>query len=211
MTHCLSTLILCLGTAVAVPAAEEKKSATIADKTAEMKKLAGYFPLYWDEREGKLWLEIDRFEKEFLYLVSLAAGVGSNDIGLDRGQIGRTRQVEFRRVGPKVLLIQPNYGYRATTTDVGERRAVDESFAQSVLWGFKVEAEQEGRVLVDATSFYLRDAHQVAQPTLSSSSPAPATGSVPLIRAPATLVPATPTMPRRSVSRRKSGSSPVTG
>ena len=40
---------------------------------------------------------------------------------------------------------------------------MDESFAQSVLWGFKVEAEEGDRVLVDATAFFLRDAHGVVE------------------------------------------------
>ncbi|MCP5113240.1 MAG: DUF5117 domain-containing protein, partial [bacterium] len=127
-----------------------------------MKQLDGYFQLHWDESEGRLWLEVERFADEFLYLNSLAAGVGSNDIGLDRGQLGRSRVVRFERVGPKVLLVQPNYGYRATTENPAERRAVEDSFARSVIWGFEVAAEQEGRVLVDATGFCLRDAHDVS-------------------------------------------------
>ncbi|HYX42243.1 MAG TPA: DUF5117 domain-containing protein, partial [Pyrinomonadaceae bacterium] len=127
-----------------------------------MPKLDGYFPLYWDAGEGKLLLEIARFDQEFLYQVSLQTGVGSNPIGLDRGQLGNTHIVFFERTGPKVLLIEPNQRYRARSTDASERRAVEESFARSVLWGFKVEASEGDRVLVDATSFFLRDAHGVA-------------------------------------------------
>src|SRR6266567_4384358 len=92
-------------------------SQTIATKTAAMRKLPGYFPLYWDDKAGKLWLEIDKFDTEFLYVNSLPAGIGSNDIGLDRGQIGGSRIVRFERFGPKVLLIQPNQDYRAITSD----------------------------------------------------------------------------------------------
>src|SRR5215469_7812081 len=76
---------------------------TIEQKTGAMKKLGGYFPLYWDEQEGRLWLEISRFDDDFLYITSLASGLGSNDIGLDRGQLGDTSIVSFRRVGPKIL------------------------------------------------------------------------------------------------------------
>ena len=90
-------------------------------------------------------------------------GLGSNPVGLDRGQLGESRVVTFRRAGPKVLLVEPNYKYRAVTDRAAERRAVDESFAQSVHWGFKVEAEEGGKVLVDATAFFLRDAHGVAE------------------------------------------------
>jgi hypothetical protein len=136
---------------------------TIAARTANMRKLPGYFPLYWDERAGKIFLEIDRFDSEFLYVDSLPAGMGSNDLGLDRGQIGGSRLVKFIRSGPKVLLLQPNYDFRAINGSADERRAVEESFAQSVLWGFDVQAEEDGRVLLDATQFYLRDAHNIPQ------------------------------------------------
>ena len=88
---------------------------SISEKTKDMKKLPGYFNMYWDDSTGKLWIEIKNFDSEFLYVNSLTAGVGSNDIGLDRGQLGDQRIVSFKRYGPKVLLIQPNYSYRANT------------------------------------------------------------------------------------------------
>ena len=135
----------------------------IAAKTAGMKKIDGYVPIYWDTNSGKMFMEVSRLKQEFLYVVSLPAGVGSNPIGLDRGQLGRSFVVHFERVGPKVMLVQPNYRYRAITDDEAEKRAVADSFARSVIWGFKVEAESEGRILVDATQFLLRDAHQVSE------------------------------------------------
>jgi hypothetical protein len=142
---------------------DAKAPATIAEKTAGASKLAGYFNLYWDAKGGKLWLEIDKWGAEFLYQSSLPAGVGSNDIGLDRGQLGATRVVRFERSGNKVLLIQSNLDYRAVSDDADERRAVRDSFAESALWGFTVEAEDGGRVLVDATKFFLRDAHHLPE------------------------------------------------
>ena len=108
-----------------------------------------------------MWLEIDKWDTEFLFLESLSAGVGQNDIGLDRGQLGEGRVVKFQRVGPKVLLTQVNYGFRAQTEDLAERKAVEDAFAQSVIWGFEAAAAEGDRVLVDATSFYLHDAHHV--------------------------------------------------
>ncbi len=140
----------------------ESKVPTIAEKTAGAEKFPGYFNFYWNAREGKIWIEIDRWDTDFLYVNSLPAGIGSNDIGLDRGQLGNGRVVKFQRTGPKVLLIQPNYSYRAISENPDERRAVEEAFAQSVLWGFDVAAEEGSRVLVDASNFYLRDAHDVA-------------------------------------------------
>jgi hypothetical protein len=149
---------------------ENKPLPTISQKTRGMQAMPGFFNIYWDARAGKVWLEIPKFDSEFLYVVSLAAGVGSNDIGLDRGQFGDLDSqyihpehlVRFERVGPKVLLVERNLAFRAVTKNVDERRAVQEAFARSVLWGFKVEAEENGHVLVDATPFLLNDAHGVA-------------------------------------------------
>ncbi len=134
---------------------------TITEKTTEMKKYSGFFNFYWDAKQGKIWLEIANWDTEILYVNSLPAGVGSNDIGLDRGQLGSTRIVKFHRVGPKVLMIQPNYSFRAMSDNPAEQLAVQDAFAQSTIWGFKIAAEEKGRVLVDASDFYLRDAHNV--------------------------------------------------
>ena len=139
----------------------------IADKTKGMTAMPGYFPLYYDAKAGKLYLEVARWNSDFLYVNSLPAGIGSNDIGLDRGQIGGSMVVRFERHGPKVLLVQPNQSYRAITDDSLERRAVEQSFAQSVTAGFTVEAEEGDRVLFDATAFFLRDAHHIPE-TLTS-------------------------------------------
>jgi uncharacterized protein DUF4953/uncharacterized protein DUF5117 len=149
--------------ALAHPA--DNPTPTIAEKTAGAQKLPGYFNLFWDAKQGKLWLEIDKWSSEFLYQSGLSAGVGSNDIGLDRGQLGATRIVRFERIGPKVLLIQENLEYRAVSDNADERRAVRDSFAESTLAGFTVAAEQSDprgdHALVDATDFFLRDAHNV--------------------------------------------------
>ena len=158
----LLLLSLLLALAANAPAQDKPAPKTFAQATRGLQKLDGYFPLYYDAEQGKLLLEIPRFDTEFLYQVSLPTGVGSNPLGLDRGQLGATRVARFERAGPKVLLVESNYRYRALTRDASERRAVEESFARSVLWGFKVEASEGARVLVDATQFFLRDAHGVA-------------------------------------------------
>src|SRR5215471_11901043 len=133
--------------------------ATIEQRTAGMRKIDGYFPVYWEERTGNLWLEIPRLDTDFLYATGLAAGLGSNDIGLDRGQEGGGKVVAFQRVGPRVLLVQGNENFRSSSPNPAEQRSVADSFAKSVLWGFTVAAESGGRVLVDATDFFLRDGH----------------------------------------------------
>src|ERR1044072_4902207 len=82
----------------------ETKSQSLLEKVAGMQKFPGYFPFYWDAKAGKIWLEIDKWNSEFLYVESLPAGIGSNDIGLDRGQLGQSYIVRFERKGPQVLL-----------------------------------------------------------------------------------------------------------
>lgn len=139
-----------------------QKLPTVEDKTSALKKYPGFINFYWSDTSGKIWLEIDKTDSEFLYITSLPAGLGSNDVGLDKGSLSDTRIVKFNRVGRKLLLVQPNYGYRANSNNPFERRAVEQSFAQSILWGFTIEAESNGHVLVDATDFLLRDAEGVA-------------------------------------------------
>jgi hypothetical protein len=147
------------------PVISQKKKTPPAAKspTAGMHKYTGFFNFFYEPATDKIFLEIASFEEEFLYVNSLAAGIGSNDIGLDRGQLGGDKVVRFVKVGPKVLMIQPNYGYRVTSTNPFEMEAVEQAFAQSVLWGFKVQHEYDGKVLVDATEFLQRDAHKVAE------------------------------------------------
>ena len=139
---------------------------TIETKTAGMEKMEGFFTIYWDEVGGKVWLEVDNVGSDFIYQVSLAAGLGSNDIGLDRNKLGPTRIVRFDRRGPKVLLMAPNTGYIASSENEAERASVREAFAEGVLHGFDVAAETDDRV--DATSFIVRDAHGAIS-TLSRS------------------------------------------
>lgn len=149
----------------ATPAASAAPMAglpTIAARTSGLVKRDGFFPLYWDERTGKLLLEIPQMDAEFIYFTSLPWGVGSNDIGLDRNQLGRERLVTFTRSGPRVLLIEKNSNFRGVTSDAREARGVEESFARSAVFGFTVEAQEGARVLVDATDFVVRDAHDAA-------------------------------------------------
>lgn len=134
----------------------------IAEKTRGMEKHEGFLNYYLDKDNGQIWLEISKLDSELLYQISLPAALGSNDIGLDRGLTHEPKIVKFERVGRKILLVQPNYMYRAMTTDLNQKRAVEQSFAQSVLWGFKAEAETGHTVLVNATDFLLRDAMDVS-------------------------------------------------
>lgn len=133
----------------------------IADKVANASRLEGYFNFYWEDTTGKMYWEIDKLDTEFLYAISMASGLGSNPVGIDRGQLGGTYVLEAQRVGPRVLLIEPNYRFQALSDNPVERQAVADAFAPSVLWGFDIIAATGDSVLVDATDFFLRDARDV--------------------------------------------------
>ena len=170
--RCLALPVLFVLASFAAAAAAQPQAArrtdagplpSIEEKTAGLKKIDGYFPLYWDERTGQLWMEVPRFGTEVLHSTGFGAGLGSNDIGIDRGALSGSRIVVFERVGPKVLLVAPNLQFRAVGAGAAETRTVRDAFARSVLWGFQAAAESSGRVLVDATEFLVRDATNAAQ------------------------------------------------
>jgi hypothetical protein len=146
-------------------AARKKVLPTIETRTAGMQKLPGFFPMYWDADAGMLYLEIPRLDTEILHLAGLASGLGSNDIGLDRAAMTGSRIVRFERVGQKVLMVQPNYEFRSSSTNPAEVADVRDAFARSVLWGFTVVAASDSgrRVLVELNDFLLRDADNIAQ------------------------------------------------
>jgi len=125
-------------------------------------KYEGYFTFYYDDNLDKIFLQIDDLNTEFLYVRSLSEGIGSNDIGLDRGQLGGGAVVYFKKIGNKIMLIQPNQDYRAITENIDEKKSVKQAFAKSVLHGFKIEKTNKNTFLVDATNFFMRDAHGVS-------------------------------------------------
>jgi hypothetical protein len=131
-------------------------------------KQEGYISFYYDDTEDKVFLEIDKLNHEFLYVNALSEGLGSNDIGLDRGQLGNGVVVKFEKAGNKLLLIQTNQKYRAITDNIEEKKSVEEAFAKSILHGFIIKEQKNGAYLVDATSFFLRDAHGVANRLLKN-------------------------------------------
>jgi len=131
------------------------------DLTA-FERVDGFVDLYWDADTGRILLDVERFNEPFIYQSSLSRGIGSNDLGLDRGQLGSTRVVRFVRSGPKVLLVEDNLAYRAVSDNAEERQAIEESFARSVIWGFEDIEPSDDKTVVDATSFIVRDAHGIS-------------------------------------------------
>ena len=139
-----------------------KNNAQFAEKSKDFQKFKGLFDFYHDDKNDKMYMEVSNLEKDFLYVYSLSSGIGSNDIGLDRGQLGNEQVVFFRKAGNKLLLVQPNLKFRALTDNVLERRSVEQAFAKSILFGFKIEEEKDGKYVIDITDFLMQDAHGVA-------------------------------------------------
>lgn len=168
-TWAISCLIV--GTMAFVTSARAEESELL--DTSDFDAYEGFYDFYWDDAEGKIWLRLANDDQDvapdsFLYTSSLATGLGSNPVGLDRGQLGAERLVHFRRVGQSVYLIQENTKFRALgSQEPSERQAVRDSFASSVLWSGKLKKSDQG-LLVDLTSFLLRDAHDCVG-TLSST------------------------------------------
>ena len=129
----------------------------------QMKRFEGYFDFYYHPGKDKVLLLVEELDAEFLYIRSLSAGVGHNDLELDRGQIGGEAVVSFRDAGDRLLLVQRNLDFRAITENSLEKEAVNEAFARSVLHGFPILDRQDGRYLIDLDDMLFSDAHGVAE------------------------------------------------
>lgn len=161
----LATLVLTTFAAAPHCLAAEKtgKPATIAERTAGMRHIDGLFPIDYDAATGKLYLTVRQLDTDFLLIGSLPYGLGSNDIGLDRGKLITRQVVHFMRSGPRLLMVEPNLDYRSSSPHAEERLAVRQSFAESVLAAFPIEAEDKGALLIDATGFCTADDLNLAE------------------------------------------------
>ncbi|MEA1786292.1 zinc-dependent metalloprotease [Arenibacter sp. GZD96] len=146
-------LLFCLG----------KGYSQFFEKSSGFQKFQGLYTFYYDEKKDKIYLEVPRLGEELLYVYSLSSGIGSNDIGLDRGQLGNEQVVYFQKAGTKLLLVQPNLMYRAHTENALEKKSVTQAFAKSVLFGFPIEEEKNGTYIIDLTDFLMQDVHGVAK------------------------------------------------
>ncbi|HEX6575093.1 MAG TPA: zinc-dependent metalloprotease, partial [Gemmatimonadaceae bacterium] len=145
------------------PAPAAAPSATsIAAKTAGLEKKDGFIPIYLDNKTGKILLEIPRDSMRALMFVSLATGLGSNPIGLDRGAGYDNYLARFDRNGERVLVVFENWNYRSSATNnPAHVRTIAESFPPSTPGSLPVVAQEGSRTLVDATDFFLRDWNDV--------------------------------------------------
>lgn len=169
----------CAALSAQTPQGKELSASTSSNAgLASLEGQAVPLPVAWDVRSGRLSLGVRLTEKggaasaQFILADSLPFGVGQNDLGLDRGQLevlsgaslsGGPRLVHFERVGPKVLLVQENTAFRTDSAEPAERLAVQQSFPSSILAGFKIEDESGAFVVVDATEYFLKDVHGVAE------------------------------------------------
>lgn len=134
---------------------------SIDEFTQGMEKRSGFFTFYYKSEDDRLYLQIDQMQSPFIFQTSLPRGVGSNDIGLDRGQLGDTRLVQFEQFGNKILLKHLNTEFRADSANTAEQASIDEAFADSVIAGFKTVAQSNGSVVVDYTDYLLSDVHGI--------------------------------------------------
>lgn len=135
--------------------------AQFAEKSKNFQNFEGYFDFLYDVKTDKIYLEVTDLNTEFLYVYSLSSGIGSNDIGLDRGQLGNEQVVYFKKAGNKLLLVQPNLKFRALTDNALEKKSVEQAFATSILFGFPIEEEKNGKYIIDITDFLMQDTHGV--------------------------------------------------
>lgn len=149
------TLIAPCGTASAAPAAP-----AVASSAAATIRMDGFIPLRWDAVKGRLLLEISAFDQDILYYVSAATGGGSVELPLDRG-VMYSAVIRFQRVGAKVLVTEINQDYRSLGGDSAHVQGVAESFPTSVLAALPIESDAGGKVVVDATALFMRDAANI--------------------------------------------------
>jgi len=163
----MKKLLVNLSALVGLLVSQLMTASLLSAKTlAELEQLydldRGFVGIIHDKKDDKIYLKIDNFNRDFIYQTSLPGGLGSNDIGLDRGQLSDTRLARFERVGNKVFLKQVPTRYRAITKNKKEAQAVTEAFAASILWGFPIVDNDQGWALVDASDFLMQDIHGVA-------------------------------------------------
>ncbi|MEO8479493.1 MAG: zinc-dependent metalloprotease [Gemmatimonadota bacterium] len=158
--RCVLAALLLPGATLAaqsVPTARQ----TFSEARADQVRRDGFVPILVGPNRDKLRLELPADGMRALFLVSLATGAGSNPLGLDRGANGPTEVVRFDRVGSRMLVVFENTAYRSSGDSL-HRRTIEESFAASTVASLPIIAEEDGRVVVDATELAFRDWNDVA-------------------------------------------------
>ncbi len=157
-----AALLLVGVTLISSPAihAQQPPATKIAERTSGLQRSDGFMPFYWDATRGRVLFEVPAFGQDVLYYVSAATGAGSVELPFDRGILSDA-VIRFERSGPRVLVVEQNLRYRALGGNAAQAENVRDSFASSVLAALPVEADEAGKVLVDATPLFMRDAADV--------------------------------------------------
>lgn len=163
MQRFLSKALLLLALLMSIAAQAKTDVPAIEEFTSSFQEHPGFFSFYHDKARAKFYLEVPKQGTQFIFQTSLPWGLGSNDVGLDRGQLGETRLASFHVEGNKALLVQHNTEFRAQTRNPAERSSVDQAFADAVLYGFDIVASNDERVLIDYTPYLLSDVHGISQ------------------------------------------------
>jgi hypothetical protein len=136
---------------------------SIAALTAGLAAQPGFLSVWRDAGKGRVLMAVGELDTPFLLVSSLPRGLGSNEVGLDRGQPGDVRMVRFEKRGARLFLVQDNTRFVAASADGDERNAATAAFARAVLWSGDILASDAGNDLVDFSSFLLADQHGIAR------------------------------------------------
>ncbi|SDE52307.1 zinc-dependent metalloprotease [Kordiimonas lacus] len=150
-------------------------AADFAEEVKGLEHKPGLVDLYVDHAKAQALLALDAPDDDgmmgrYIYATYLTGGLGSNPLGLDRSVPNGNDIIQFRRAGAKVMAIIENSRFRATADSAAEKRAVETSFAKSIIWSGDIIATdaETGKVLVDIGGLLMRDATGVAA-TLDST------------------------------------------
>lgn len=159
----LALLLAALFAPAARVHAADAAPASFAEQTRPLQAAPGFIDLWRDAEKGRVLLAVAQLDQPFLLLSSLPYALGSNDVGLDRNQPGELKLVRFQKYGKRLFLVQDNTKFAAGSKDAAEREAVAQSFPSAVLWSGDILASDQGRHLVDFSSFLLADQHGIIQ------------------------------------------------
>lgn len=154
----IASIALAAVTPVHAQQAPAAPASSISQRTAGLERHDGYLPFYVDAARGRVLIEIPKLNDDMLYFVQVAKGIGNVELGIDRGGSGASKVIYFERHGNRAAIVERNLRFRATSANAALQEGMEQSFASSVLASLPIEADENGRLLVDASAFILRDA-----------------------------------------------------
>lgn len=128
----------------------------------------GLVPVRTDPAKGRILLTLPRPAEDgvalrLLYSTALKTGLGSAPLVLDRGRIGNTQLLAFRRIGGKIAVQFENPRFRASAGDAAQQKAVASDFGISTVWITDIaETLDDGRLVIDIAPFLSLDTLGIA-------------------------------------------------